>query len=76
MFHVVFNFVYTADLVFRFVIFKTRLKIALPVGIRRKGVALRLHALGVQGDQLLCHILDGTSDAGFCLLPIRTAQPA
>ena len=75
-FHVVLDLADTHELVGRFLIFKSGFKVALPLVIAGKGVALDLHTRRVERDQLLGDILDRGLDLGFRALPVAGAETA
>ena len=60
--HVLFDLVGGCQLTFGLVVFKGILKRFLIAVVRGEGMTWAAHALGVELDQLLCHILGG----GFC----------
>ena len=68
-FHIVLDFFNAAKLVVGFFIWEPVLKVALPVGIRAEGEAFRMHTLGIEGNKLLCHILDGGANPAAGALP-------
>ncbi len=74
--HIRFDLVDTAELIVGFIKLEVRLKIALPLVIRRKSVPFCLHPLGVKADKVLGDILNGAAHLCLGLLPVVSAQPA
>lgn len=71
LFHVFFYFGRAGELVGRFVVFKTRFKIPLPLVVLGERIALGLLAPGIQSDQLFCHLLRGLAHAAFWFCSTR-----
>ena len=72
-FHVRLDLLCTAELVLCLLVFKVALKIVLPFPVRFKGIALLLHALGVQGDEFPGDVLDCRTHPCFGFLPLLAA---
>ena len=67
-------FAYTGELVGRFLVLESRLKVALPLVVARERVALCLHSRGIECDQLLGDVLDGGLYPSLRLLPVARAE--
>ena len=74
VFHVAFDIRDGCQLIRRFVVLKGFLEFLLPLGVRRKRVAIRQLAMRVKLQQFLGHIADGALDPGLSLDPRRAAQ--
>ncbi len=73
-FHVRLNLLNTTQLVICFIKLKAAFKVALHFCIRRKCMTFCVHPRCVKFNQFLCDVLHGMPDAGFRLLPFRTAK--
>ena len=68
-FHILFNFLHTAELVFGFLEGKSRLEHGLPFGVFGKGKTLGLFAPGIQGDQFFGNIFNGFFYPALAVFP-------
>ena len=72
--HILLNLIDAPQLIVGLVVLKARLKIALHIRIRGEGVARRTHPFGVQGGELLGHILYSCPYTASGLGPVRAAK--
>ena len=72
--HVLFDLGGGVELVVGLIVLEAGLKIALPVAVRREGIAGGLPPPGIQLDQLLRHLLGGLFDFGAGALPLGAAE--
>ena len=72
--HVALDLLNAVELVGGFFIFKFCFKVALPLVIARKGVALCLHTRRIERDQLLGDVLDRGLDLCLGTLPVAGAE--
>ena len=73
-FHIALDFVNRAQLVGGFVIREAALKVALHIHVRRKRIARGVLAFGIEGDKLVCHILDRRAHARTGFFPFLAAD--
>ena len=72
--HVPLDFLDAPELVLGFVKGEVGLEIPLPLGVLGEGVALGLHPLGIEPDELLGHIPHRGAHPGFGFLPLGAPQ--
>ena len=72
--HILFDLLNAAELVIRLLVLKPALKVALHLRIGGEGISRRAHPLGIQGRELLGHILDRGPHTAARLGPVRAAQ--
>ena len=72
--HILFYLGRAGKLVVRLVVLKARFEIALPVAVRREGIASGLLAAGIKLDKLFGHLLRGPAHARFGFSPCVAAQ--
>ncbi len=68
--HIVLDLIDAAELIIGLLIGEPGLELPLPVVVRVKGIALGLHALGIEPDQLISHIRHSLLDPGLGLAPL------
>ena len=74
-FHVLFGIFNRCQLVFCFLIRKHFFKLPLPDSIRTTDITFFFLADRIKLYKLLCNILHGTANSGFCLFPFLTSKP-